>query len=557
MILDADAERALMEKSEDDQRARKDKFWGVDFENMHKRRNQELMFKENILSAEHERLMLARLQHQQWEQEYQLEAQQEAYQQAISEMKTRSKYMRALLTSTSSDVVYTYAWDRSDLPPSQRHVIDPPKRSEDKLKNSHNGDPTLTIINPDHIGVRNVFHLEGIQQARALSLAPGKDRSRGREQALGPLLRGRATSPGIAQDKMMSVVESGSISIASGGTQQSSFLSMFGQNPGSLMFSRKKPRKVITEEMKRASQAFEGHPHFKWDQELILREVFDSLDTQHTGELLPTDISALAHNLQLQYLLSFTVFGSWVKKKQWSKLLNALYGGGEISEGVEGVPSASDLVGIPPGNNVSSVGQSGWQDNNASITVNRWFLAAMASSKESNKSMRVIRTDAEHLDLLTYDDNYHSLDGNSAGFAATARMQQEKMKRETEMISNLAVGDVVWALHNGGCTWMPAVIEHVNVANLTCDVKFPLSQAQLRALRKKAKGAEILNGKSGTRSLKNKSESNVLFSEGRGAVYPGHYLVEERMKVIHKTLETHAGQDIHSALNIVLSYNAQ
>jgi len=579
VILDADSERNLMGKSELDQRAQKDKFWGVDYENMHKRRNQELMYKENILSTEYERLMLVRRRHQQWEQEYQLEAQQEAYEQAVREMKTRSKYMKALFSATSSDIVYTYAWDTSDLPESQQHAIEIPRQKGDKtdrngLRNSYHGDPTLTIINPDHIGARSMFHLEGIQQARALSLVPGsvgEDGRRGKEQTLGPLLRGRAATSGIAQDKLISLVRAENDantnnSVVSRKSEQSNLLSMFGPHPGSLMFSQK-PKKVITEEMKRGSQAFAGHPYFKWDQELLLREVFDSLDTIHAGELYPSDVAALSSTPQLQYLLSFTVFGSWVKKKQWSKLLDALFGSGDVSEDVEGAPSASvtdplSASQIPKtaglrGNNVSFVSQGGWQDNNTSIAINRWFLAAVALSKESNKPMQAIRTDAEHLSLLTFDNNYHSLEGNSMDYAAMARRQQDKIMRETELITNLSIGDVVWALHNGGCTWMPAVIERINVANLTCDLKFPLSQAQLRATRKKAKGAEIINGKSVTKALQNKLEGNVFLSNGHGAVYPGHYLVEKKMNVINKTLESNEGQDIHTALNTIMSYNSQ
>ena len=575
--LEPEAERRLMERNEENQRAHMDKFWGVDHENMHKRRNQELMYKEGLLSAESERLLLIGLQHQQWEQEFQQEAQHEAYKQAVHEMKTRSKYMKALFTSTSSDIVYTYTWDRSGLPESQKHDVQKPQggsgNQRNAMRNSLTGDPTLTVINPDHIGTRNTFHLEGIQQARALSVVPGsvgKQGELGREQTLGPLLRGRATTPGIAQNNMMSMVEGDGASLASSSgmkkSQASSFLSMFGGNAEGLMFE-KRPKKVITEEMKRASEAFEGHPHFKWDQELILRQVFDSLDTQHTGELYPSDISALSSNSQLQYLLSFTVFGSWVKKKQWTNFLTALYGSSALAEGgADGNsrmdPNPLDLGGaveaaLGEQHTVSFVEQGGWQDNSTSITVNRWFLTAMTLAKEKNKRMRVIRTDEEHLSLLTYDNNYHSLEGNSVDFAARARMQHDKMKRETELISNLAEGDVVWALHNGGCTWMPAVIEKINPDTLTCDVKFPLSQYQLRALRKKAAGAEILNGKASGRTLKNMLDSNVFTSRGPSAVYPGFYLDQEKMNVINRTLESNQGQEIHNALNTVMAYNLQ
>ena len=109
-------------------------------------------------------------------------------------------------------------------------------------------------------------------------------------------------------------------------SQSQSLLHMFspGQDLKSLIFGTKeKPH--ITEEMKRASQSFEGHPHFKWDQESILREVFESLDTEQQGFLYPEHLSKLASSSQLQYLLSFTVFGAWVKRKQWSEFQKALY----------------------------------------------------------------------------------------------------------------------------------------------------------------------------------------------------------------------------------------
>ena len=546
--LEAEAELELMTRNEKEQRSRSDGFWGVDFENMHKRQNQELMRKEEHLSAATERQHKIRVQQIQWEEEYQKQLHDEAYDLAMREMKMRQRYMKALFTSATSEVVYQLDWDNGSLPPTPKPEMPKAKKRWDTHGNELHSDPTLTVINPEHLGTRTLFHLEGIQQARALTMnVQNKFLKQRGAHALGPLMRGRATTPGIAEENMLSMLDKDSFSpsarLNKSLSQQSSFLAMFGPNanPESLVFGSKIPVK-ITEEMKRSSQAYDGHPYFKWDQELILREVFDSLDVRHVGALTAADVGRIASSSQLQYLLSFTVFGSLVKKRQWKQLLQALLGDGDVA--------------VPGARNQST--------SEAGLTIQKWFTAAMLLAQEKHKSLRHIRTEKEHLELLTFDGNNHSLDGKSVNFATCAREQHRRAARDTMLLGAVSVGSVVWALHGGGCTWMPAVVEAVHMEDLTLDVKFPLSQPQLRALRKKDIGADILSGK--IVATKNKAggalgslmDGGETFGSERGAVqvHASHLAQSQMRDVWAAVLKLSDQPETLCALNAIFAYNS-
>ena len=620
-LLEPDAELSAMMRCETEQINKKDKFWGVDFEYGHKIINQKLMEKEYLLSAENERFHKIGLQQRAWEAQYQIEGQNEAFDHAVKEMSTRDKYMKALFQADSSEIVYTFEWDRSHLPESQIHNVRVNNNNNTTARRggmNNNGDAafkdqSLAVINPDHLGGQLMFHLEGIQQARALSLderkhgSPSKSKTGGKtlqNSSLGPLMRGRASTPGLIQDKMMSMVHSRSdvIDDPIGGKNnsqqqqlqhsqsQASFLHMFGgfQDPnggyGAFGESGIVVKPVITEEMKRNSQAHNGHPYFKWDQEVILREVFDSLDTSHTGVLYPQDVARIASSSQIQYLLSFTVYGAWVKKRKWTVLLDALFGNvmDDMNNSIvydhqqQQQQLGNNVSGQTPdqyNGNLSSFGICG--DNNQGININKWFFVALALSRETNKSLRHVRTDAEHLELLTWNDNYHSLEGNNIEFAAQARMQHSKCCRDEEISKSAIIGDVIWALHNGGVRWMPAVIENINEDG-TWNIKYPLSQVQLRGYRKKAKGNEILTGKiinpllkfekNGTTFKfktaqgKGQNQAREGSEEGKSAgigmgIYASHLKSSRKKAVVDAVLSQEIeDEDLWVSLNSILEY---
>ena len=68
--------------------------------------------------------------------------------------------------------------------------------------------------------------------------------------------------------------------------------------------------------------ALDGHPQYKWDQEVVLKLVFRKLDARRQGFLGIEDLTLLAQNTHLQELLRYTVFGFWVKKRMWKKFVN-------------------------------------------------------------------------------------------------------------------------------------------------------------------------------------------------------------------------------------------
>jgi hypothetical protein len=533
--LSYEEEHHIMDASEAEQCSHKDKFWGKDYEEMRMKNNQKLMAKEFLLSSKMEMYYKDMGQQKAWEDEYMIETQQEAFTNAVNEERRRGKYLKSLFKSTSSEMVCNYSWTLGRV------------QSASGTKRS-NFDPTLEILNPEFVGTQTTFHLEGLQQARALSmdsvassstssLAP-KDTLQ--NHSLGPLMRGRATTPGIAQDKMMSLVEEGNNSSIMK-DQSKSFLHMFGpdEDMNSIIFGKHKNKKIdITDAMKRTSQSFDGHPYYKWDQELILREVFDSLDTEQKGVLFPEHLMNLASSSQLQYLLSFTVFGPWVKCKKWTLLLNTLFDNGNNN-----ITVSSDALNT---NSVANGENNGFGNSNGSANLNRWFSAALALSRETNKSLKHIRTDDEHLELLTYNDNFHSLDGNSIEYATLARRQHNLPYRETYTSKCLDIGDVVWALPHSGYKWLPAVIESINQNNMTYGIKYTLSQSQLRAARKKCIGTEILGGK-----RINRPNPSLLSNQ----IYEKFYLNDKTKYCIDSVLNQENTDEIRKAVNDILAYN--
>jgi hypothetical protein len=571
-----------MDLKERDQCNHKDRFWGIDHENKLKINNQKLMEKEHRLSLTMELYHKDLAQQQQWEDEYLRQTESDAYYNALDEEQKRMKYMKHLFKSNTSEAVCSYKWIKptgtSQIIPEEAYSVPNKGGRNSNIGNKYSRpshfDPTLDILNPDFVGNQTMFHLEGIQQARALSLDSIASADGGNNvnesSTLGPILRGRATTPGIAQDKMMSIVDDGdgvpntniknnidggtSKSVSQG--QNGSFLSMFGPdvnqenggngngNGGFAMSKTIKKKKEITDEMKRSSQAYDGHPYYKWDQELILREVFDSLDSEQEGLLNPEHLAKLSSSLQLQYLLSFTVYGSWIKRKRWDLFLNSLFNDNNNSND----NSNNNNNGSPNANANANNTVSITSDNIYTNTINiqKWFRVALQLSKEKFKSIRHIRTENEHLESLTYDNNFHSLDGNSRNFAENARLLQDIASRDALVLNTLDIGDVVWGLHDGGCKWLPAVIEEINYDNLTYTLKYCLSQSQLRSARKKRNGTEILSGK---RIHKITTESLVK------SVYPSHKLDDKKVIAMNAVFETDSSEEMNKALNSIFGYN--
>ena len=401
------------------QRSFSDSFWGIDLENQNMVMNLDAMQKEDGLSTDYELFRKTQLVHQQWEAEHQELSRNRAVEDAMVDLSARRAYINALFDAQSSEEIFHYKWNSSES-----------ENVYHRHSNMHLRDPSLVIHDQNTANSNSLFHLEGLQQARALDNqnfgGPGGNSSTSKIQTLGPLIRGRAITPGLANGMMSSQLDgketqsniepkeqsqsvekiqhtqSGSVE-----DKQGSFLGFFDEKSSVEMLegegsfsniTKKKPvKKEITQSEKRNSQSFNGHPYFKWDQELILREVFDLLDTKHAGVLYPNDISKIASSVELQYLLSFTVYAAWIKKKKWKTLLLALYGSEEV-----------------------------YQSNSQAITLVHMFDVAGDLSFETNKPIKHIRTEAEHLELLTHDSNFYSLEGNSVTFAEHARLHRDK-----------------------------------------------------------------------------------------------------------------------------------
>jgi hypothetical protein len=207
----------------------------------------------------------------------------------------------------------------------------------------------------------------------------------------------------------------------------------------------------------------DGHPLYKWDQEIILKTVFRKLDARRRGFITLEDLGQIAQNVGVQQLLAFTVFGAWVKKKAWKKFVQlcdnmeitslSLLSNGRDS-GAPGVHSG----GIPSGN---MIGRE-FSNRERTVSAQQWLNAGLKVAHEYSVSRMHVRTEEEHraivMNELRRDEGEIS---TAAWFAEYSRDSLRGLERHANIIRTIQEGDCIWALHGRGTLWMPAVVERV------------------------------------------------------------------------------------------------
>ena len=419
-----------------------DRFWGIDKERRQMLQDLENMNIEDRLSNDHEKYFKAMEVRQEWDRENQILLKEEAMRQALEENERRQQYMRDFFMNTSSTPVIDNTW----LPEAKQlnvDILNTSKRDRDNIK-SKQIDQSLRI--PKFGMTKTLFHQDGLQQAR--TLAP------------------EGSSVEVFRDGTGELMGSPSHAFA-----ENSTTSMYANR-----FEIGKDELIETQRMvKLGEEVMHGHAIYQWDQEALLREAFAVLDTQHNGFLTPEVVCNIARNETVKGILRFTVLGVFIKlrvkgdvaQKGWRLLLKYLFDMDEQSG-----PASS-----PP------------------LTLPKLIEITRQLSREKAKPLRLIKTHDEYFAELS------STRDDSVFFAEQMRQSRNMSERHLALYDQLHVGDTIWTLYENGSQWQPAIIEAVN-DDYTYDVRYPMTQDELRSARKASADNRILRKAQGVEQRK-------------------------------------------------------
>ncbi len=299
---------------------RVDKFWGLDAQSESIARESMLMNFEDYFSKSHQQWLLTLHRQKQWEEEFKREQLQTSYNNAIKQLDCRKDYLRSLFSSDSTDVIIEYKWNSKD-----QSFLETVSKGNGGMLDENKEFSLL----PMGLGSRSIaVHLDGLQQAKAITSESHLD-------SLGPSLRNRSI-----QDVVEESLRAPSILHASAVAPAAPLKSAQGQRAKaeaskkllatmlksslpmekSLLSMEELLKSLMTTGPKH-NAALDGHVLHKWDTEALLKMIFNKLDEGKKGYLVVDDLVRIANNEGIQELMVFTVFGSWVKKKQWRKFL--------------------------------------------------------------------------------------------------------------------------------------------------------------------------------------------------------------------------------------------
>lgn len=247
--------------------------------------------------------------------------------------------------------------------------------------------------------------------------------------------------------------------------------------------------------------AVEGHGTLHWDQEQLLHQTFLLLDNGNKGYLTKEELATISFDPRAHELLQFTVFWSLIKKKEWHLFDHFLQkheppkkvaahpqvaasGGGQRSgsgiflKPISRAPSlrsslsASSVHSNQGSNPQSNTGSQRWSVQKEvslvdryhnpprdTLPYNMWFEAALSLSRETQVSLRHIRSITEHVQL-----SRQFLEASVTVKFPGVYWNHEHCGplRDYRLMRQLRVGDCVWVLHRKGVRWLPAVIEHIH-----------------------------------------------------------------------------------------------
>lgn len=470
--LNPEEESKMMEDNLNEQCSHGDAFWGVDLERQRMLNNLENMSNEDEMSKDNERRQNVLKMRQEWENEYKMSQKQLAYEETLAEQRMRQKYLAAFFANTSSTPIMETIW-RPENNSSVPHVD--VLSGVKKKNNSKKEDQTLRV--PSLGQTKGLFHDVGFQQARSLE----EDASLG--------LTGSESYLEFGEGAMKSTV-----------TNAIDYRKF-------LLQDERKMKKL-------AEEIMHGHPLYQWDQETLLRESFNALDNDRSGTLTASKLCKVAKNETVKKYLRYTVFGPFVKRRQWRAFLEVL-----LQEADS--PVHADCI-LP----------------------NRFYEVAAALSQETKKPLQKIKTHSEYFAELS------SPSENKVYFAEQARSNNEVSERDLRVYNELWPGDVVWSLYKDGSQWLPAVIVHAH-EDYTYDLRYPMSQEELRQWRKEADGNKILRGHSSFQGREGNGKDSAETLLKLALIRNPHESAED---IVQKAV-LGGDENVMRAVNAILTYN--
>ena len=495
-----------------------DKFWGKDKESEGAEDERGRMDIENRRSFFLERQHRQAILHSNWQQEFAAEREAKAYESALAELNDRKAYLKFMFSSRSSVDVMKYQWKSKAI---VNCIVNKSQIGENTSNDGFRGTEIVEILNrPVSLSLpepnqqtKFSVHLDGLQQTRALTLNGSATKPEERQPAganLGSALRSRSLTS-VAENYLQSdsmVNEDEELPSppvrkdvkARGREFNESNLSLVLKSIGGKQVklpANLAPRKV---------EAWDGHPKYKWDQELMLKAAFSLLSGDRNVVSQSELSSTIAKDADIRDLLRFTVFGAWLKRKEYHRFLEMF--NKKATTNQEEFDSPDDLFGLKV------------------VSLDEWMETAHRYASESAVPRRWVRTDDEHRTQVVPVDPAALPDDKAPGwFALQSRQLQDCNERAAAMSRALSPGECVWGLCGGGITWLPAVVEAACYAaaepggqpTVSYDLQYFMTSRDLRKGRTDASSRPFLTLPSEIQSdvlrpKKNQSEKRVCES---------------------------------------------
>jgi hypothetical protein len=471
-----------MMAAEREQTSQKDTFWGFDREAMNCGRDRKEMIAEDRRSKKHELYMKHIQKLADWRRE-EVEDQVTRAKRAQKENEEKqARYMQLFMSAESTTSIKNYSWRNEELPEESQS-------SNQEFLEAFYG-PSEDFGEEEEV---DLFHLDdqgGIQ-------SPGKHST----IHLNGKLQTRIVAPKI-KEPTISPKKSSAGSIADSvylqpGTwlkrdHRTAATRQEGGNGKELLLARTQKIRNLPHLLSepKYTNDFEGHPVYKWDQYRALRAAFTVLDRHGDGSISRAALTAIEMDYRIHAILRYTVFGAWIKKKQWTEFYKAFdkLCGGNNSKKLASSGDSSEQSSAPNG---GSKGR---------MTVNQWVTAAQDfASFEEKVSVTNIRTDEEHRELtvLRNSEDWSMLldsehNNSRSWYAENMRNSHFQMLRNCRLRRCLSRGDSVWGRHCGGTQWLPAVVEAAAPGGLSYSLRYPLTVQELQHARSEASSRQFL-----------------------------------------------------------------
>lgn len=437
-----------------------DTFWGLDHEEGNRKLEEAIMIIEDKRSHELEIFLSTNAMINRWEEDEFFIRQKQALRNSIVESVTQQNYLKSIYNGSVYDVT-SYRWPthptvaerEGQSPIKQQKIGDEFLRSLYSLENNF-GFPMET----------STVHTEGMSHSQVI-MNPKLERSL--------LFKGQKESG----CKPKVIVEA----------EAEAMKELHNYDPM----------------VKMRHDALDGHPVHRWDQEAVLKSVFQMLDKkvpnkrETNGLLNFTQLSKIMSDRAIHRHLRYTIVGAWIKLKS-AEMFRALF---------------TNDVYIDD------------EDIAAEISIIDWIEACRAAVYEENILPRQIRTLEEHRELVLTAVTGSILKGfTKPQYAELARKIQYRSHRDCRLLREVKAGDLIWGLYGGACEWLPASIEAVNEDG-TFDVKYLLTETEIQAARAATTARKLL--KAGINEDKEISMEPLQFDNERQLVEHVFDLIDE------------------------------